>query len=193
MSAKAALRAAARARLAALAPAERARESARIARRVWTVPEVAGARVLLVFASLADEVDTTAIAAEARRRGIAVVYPRCLPVGGLSLHDVAREDALRAGRFGIREPDEAACPVRDAGEVDAALVPGLAWDRALRRLGRGAGYYDRLFAGAAWRGFRCGLFFAAQEAARLAADPWDVPLDAVVTGADVVRRPPGRG
>ena len=187
---KDALRAEARARLRALPPDARAAESAEVARRVWTVPEVAEARTLLLFASLADEVDTDDIAAEARRRGIAVVYPRCLAAGVMTLHEVTAEAVLRSGRFGIREPEAEACPVRAPGEIDAALVPGLAWDRAGRRLGRGAGYYDRLFADPAWRGFRCGLFFAASEFPALPADPWDVPLDAVVTGAEVVRVAP---
>lgn len=191
MSDKAALRAAARARLAALTPEERRAESAEVARRVWTVPEVAGARTLLCFASLPDEVDTDAIADEARRRGIAVVYPRCLPAGRMTLHAVHAHDALNRGRFGIREPHPESCPDVGIQDVDAALVPGLAWDRAGHRLGRGAGYYDRLFADPAWRGFRCGLFFAAQEAPALPRDPWDVPLDAIVTGAEVIRRASG--
>jgi 5-formyltetrahydrofolate cyclo-ligase len=72
-------------------------------------------------------------------------------------------------------------------EVDAALVPGLGWDRSGGRIGRGAGYYDRLFADPEWRGFRCGLFFAAQEADVLPTDPWDAPLDAVVTEREVWR------
>ena len=187
MSDKAALRAEARARLRALPADARAAESAEVARRVWTLPEVAEARTLLCFASLADEVDTDAIAAEARRRGIAVVYPRCLAGGAMTLHAVEAEEGLRPGRFGIREPDAERCAVRAVAEIDAALVPGLAWDRTGRRLGRGAGYYDRLFADPAWRGFRCGLFFAASEFPALPADPWDVPLDAVVTRREIVR------
>jgi 5-formyltetrahydrofolate cyclo-ligase len=67
--------------------------------------------------------------------------------------------------------------------VDAALVPGLAWDRDGRRLGRGAGYYDRLLASPGWRAFRCGVFFAGQEVARVPVEAWDVRLDAVVTEA----------
>lgn len=190
MSDKPAARAAARARVAALAPEARAAESAEIARRVWTVPEVAAARVLLVFAALPDEPATDVIAEEARRRGIDVVYPRCLDGGAMTLHGVDSPAALRSGRFGIREPDPGACPVHEVSAIDAALVPGLAFDRTGRRLGRGAGYYDRLFADPAWRGFRCGLFFAAAEAPALPADPWDRPLDAVVTGTEVVRVTP---
>lgn len=185
MSAKAALRAEARARLAALSREDRREESAVIQRRVWTVPEVAGARTLLCFASLPDEVDTDPIAEEARRLEILLVYPRCLPAGRMTLHAVASAEALARGRFGIREP--ASCPEVRIEDIEAALVPGLAWDRARHRLGRGAGYYDRLFAEPGWRGFRCGLFFAAQEADALPADPWDVPLDAVVTGDETVR------
>ena len=75
---KAAIRAEARALLRALPPAERAAAETEIARRVWDVPEVAAARTLLLYASLPEEVGTDEIAAEARRRGIALVYPRCL-------------------------------------------------------------------------------------------------------------------
>ncbi|MBW3572976.1 MAG: 5-formyltetrahydrofolate cyclo-ligase [Gemmatimonadetes bacterium] len=184
---KDALRAEARAVLRALPPAERGAAEARIARRVWEVPEVAGARTLLVYASLPEEVGTDAIAAEARRRGITLLYPRCLPQGRMALHAVDAPGALRQGRFGIREPDADACPARGVRDVDAALIPGLAWDRAGHRLGRGAGYYDRLLAHPDWRGFRCGLFFAAQETPSVPHEPWDVRLDAVVTESEVIR------
>jgi 5-formyltetrahydrofolate cyclo-ligase len=184
---KAELRRVALAALRAVPADARARASAAVAARVWTLPEVAGARTLLLFASTPDEPDTDPIAAEAARRGITVVYPRCLPARGIALHAVSSPAGLRPGRYGIREPVADACPVADPGSVDAALIPGLAWDRAGGRLGRGAGYYDRLLGAAGWRGFRCGLFFAAQEAARIPVDAWDVRLDAVVTEAEVAR------
>jgi 5-formyltetrahydrofolate cyclo-ligase len=178
---KDAARAEARARLAALTPEERRSAGDAIAERVWQVPRIAAARRLLVYAALPSEVPTEAIAREARRRGIEVVYPRCLPATReMVLHDVAGDDALRAGAYGILEPHEE-CPVVTAAEIDAALVPGLAWDRRGGRLGRGAGYYDRLLGAPAWRGFLCGLFFSTQELDEIPMERWDVRLDAVVT------------
>lgn len=177
-------------RLRALPPDVRARASAAIVARVWTLPEVASARTLLLFASTVEEPDTDAIAAEAVRRGIRVAYPRSLAERRLSLHAVASPEALRPGRYGIREPDDVVCGVVEVDSVDAALIPGLAWDRDGRRLGRGAGYYDRLLGTAGWRAFRCGIFFASQEEPVIPAEAWDVPLDAVVTEREVVRTGP---
>ncbi|HEU0080255.1 MAG TPA: 5-formyltetrahydrofolate cyclo-ligase [Longimicrobiaceae bacterium] len=187
--AKDALRRELRERLRAVSPEEREAAAPAAEARVWTVPEVAAARVLLLYAHLPGEVPTDAIAREALRRGVAVAYPRCVTgTRTLTLHALERLEALREGAYGIREPDVEACPLVDVGAVDAALVPGLGWDRAGGRIGRGAGYYDRLFADPGWRGFRCGLFFAAQEAAEVPMDPWDARLDAVVTEREVWRR-----
>lgn len=184
---KDALRSAARERIRSLTPAERERAGAAIAARVWSIAEIASARHLLLYAALPSEVPTGEIAEEARRRGIEVIYPRCLVrTREMTLHRVGREADLITGSFGIREPD-AACPSAAPDEIDAALVPGLAWDRRGGRLGRGAGYYDRLLAHPSWRGFSCGLFFAAQEFPSLPLDPWDVALHAVVTEAEVWR------
>lgn len=183
------LRAEARRRLRALPPAARAEAEAAIARRVWTVPEVAAARTLLLFADLPEEVHTDTIAAEALRRGVALVYPRTKPATStMTLHRISALADLRTGNYGIREPAPEVCAQVAVGEVDVALVPGLAWDRAGNRLGRGAGYYDRMFARPDWRGFRCGIFFAFQQADDVPAEAWDLPLDAVVTDADVWRR-----
>jgi 5-formyltetrahydrofolate cyclo-ligase len=187
--AKPELRAEARRRLRAMDPAERATAEAEIARRVWTVPEVAAARTLLLFADLPEEVTTDAIAAEALRRGVTLVYPRTVPeLRAMTLHRVGSLAELRTGNYGIREPDPGCCPEIPETEVDVALVPGLAWDRRGNRLGRGAGYYDRLFGRSEWRGVRCGLFFAFQEMDEVPADEWDLPLDAVVTERELWRR-----
>jgi 5-formyltetrahydrofolate cyclo-ligase len=134
-------------------------------------------------------VRTDAIAADALRRGVTLVYPRTLPATReMTLHRVVSLADLRTGSYGIREPDVERCPEVAESAIDAALVPGLAWDRRGSRLGRGAGYYDRLFGRAEWRGFRCGIFFAFQELGDLPAEPWDLPLDAVVTEREVWRR-----
>lgn len=93
---------------------------------------------------------------------------------------------LEPGPFGTRHPPG------DAPEVmpDLLLVPLLAFDRVGRRLGYGAGYYDRTLAGLPGAA-RIGIAFAAQEAAEVPAGPEDVPLPLIATEAGLVRTAAG--
>jgi 5-formyltetrahydrofolate cyclo-ligase len=187
MSEKALLRAEARKRLRSLRLDDRVRRGAAIEASVWSVPEIRSARRILLYASMAEEVPTDAIAREARLRGIEAVYPRCaVDSVAMTLHLVEHEEALlTGGRFGVREPAPD-CKDVDPESIDVAFLPGLGWDRRGHRLGRGAGYYDRLLAGPDWRGLRAGLFFSVQEFAAIPTDPWDIPLDIVITENGIV-------
>ncbi len=178
-----------RGRLNQIAMETRAAAAAHIDANVWTMPEMRSARVLLLYASLPSEVPTDGIAREAGSRGVQVVYPRCLPDRvAMTLHAVdGAEKLVSVGHLGMREP-LSDCPVVELNEIDIAFLPGLAWDRAGNRLGRGAGYYDRHFAQVGDGPIRVGLFFAAQEVIGVPADPWDIPLDAIVTEVEVIRR-----
>ncbi|HET7275819.1 MAG TPA: 5-formyltetrahydrofolate cyclo-ligase [Longimicrobiaceae bacterium] len=172
--------------VAEMSPSAREAAGNFIAERVWTVPEIAAARVILLYSAMPDEVPTAAIAAEARSRRIVVTYPRCIPATReMAIHRVQHPDQLRPGEYGILEPTEINCPLADINDIDAAIVPGVAWDKNGGRLGRGAGYYDRLFAHPDWRAFRCGIFFARQEVTAIPMEDWDSPLDAVITENEV--------
>jgi 5-formyltetrahydrofolate cyclo-ligase len=73
------------------------------------------------------------------------------------------------------------------------LLPLLGFDAAGTRLGMGGGYYDRSFAfrqGRAAPPLLVGVGFACQELPALAPEPWDVPLDALLTERGF--RPSGR-
>jgi 5-formyltetrahydrofolate cyclo-ligase len=78
-------------------------------------------------------------------------------------------------------------------ELDAVMVPTVAFDGRGHRLGMGAGYYDRalrrrLDLSRAWRRPRLvGIAFAAQEVGAIDASPWDVALDEIVTERGVRR------
>lgn len=92
-------------------------------------------------------------------------------------------------QFGIPEPGDDA-PAVDAREIDLIVVPGLAFDEAGGRLGRGAGYYDRFLEGledverpGGDRPRAVGLGFEAQIVASVPREPHDRLLDAVVTEA----------
>jgi len=72
------------------------------------------------------------------------------------------------------------------------LVPLVAFDDAGNRLGMGAGYYDRSFAfrrAAPSPPLLVGVGYEFQRVPALAAQPWDVPLDAVLTERGLQRFP----
>jgi 5-formyltetrahydrofolate cyclo-ligase len=186
------LRAQARERLRQLGAAQRLAAGEAIAERVWELPEVERAGTILLFASLPEEVPTAPLARVVLERGHRLVYPRSHPGGRLVLHLVEEVEALAVGRYGILEPD-VSLPQVEPGAVEAALAPGLAWDRQGTRLGRGGGYFDRLFGSTEWRGFICGIFFAVQEVPRIPHDPWDAPLGAVATERELWRPGPAGG
>ncbi len=70
-------------------------------------------------------------------------------------------------------------------DLDAVLVPGLAFDLNGRRLGRGGGHYDRFLVRLRPDCLRVGVCFEGQIVDTVPADPWDQPVDAVVTEAGV--------
>ena len=83
---------------------------------------------------------------------------------------------LKSGPFGLRQPAHDGEPVAP----DLVLTPLVAFDRALNRLGQGAGHYDRAFA-AFPAAMRIGVAWSVQRIDGLTADPWDVPLHAIAT------------
>jgi len=116
----------------------------------------------------------------------AFVY--CLPV----LHDDGRlrfapwrpGEALVTNRHGIPEPDVAEASLLEPEAMALVVLPLVAFDAAGQRLGMGAGWYDRSFAFRSGRQappYLVGAAFAVQQVDALAAESWDVPLDAICT------------
>jgi len=174
-------------RVAGLTAAVRAAKSERIRERLLAVPEFARAKVVMLFASMADEADTLGIIDAALSAGKTVVLPK---VDGkarvMTAHPVRSMAADTApGVFGILEP--AGTEAVDPAEIDFCLVPARAFDRLGRRLGRGAGYYDRFMAHPGFRAFRCGIAFREQVMDDVPHEPHDLPVEMIVTDEEIMR------
>ncbi|MEM0937024.1 MAG: 5-formyltetrahydrofolate cyclo-ligase [Pseudomonadota bacterium] len=86
--------------------------------------------------------------------------------------------ALEEGPFGVMVPSSGASLV-----PEVLIVPLLAFDAALYRLGYGGGFYDRTLSALRASGpvRAIGFAYAAQGVERLPVEPTDQSLDAVVT------------
>jgi 5-formyltetrahydrofolate cyclo-ligase len=99
-------------------------------------------------------------------------------------------DRLIDNRFGIPEPRFDHTKTISPWALDLVLVPLVAFDSAGNRLGMGGGYYDRTFAfknqRRYWRGpMLIGIAHDFQQVDKLVKQPWDIPLDAVITEAGI--------
>lgn len=189
--AKAALRRELRARLRAVPEAVRSAEAGSVAARLVGRPEWLGARRVMLFAPMPEEMDLWPLAGRALQEGRGLALPRFDPTAGVyhaaEVTDLDRDVVV--GSFGIREPGPG-CPECPLNGLDFVLVPGLGFDACGRRLGRGKGYYDRLLATVS--GTACGVAMDWQVLPAIPAEPHDRGVDCILTPSRwlvVPRRP----
>lgn len=169
-----------RAKLQNLSTQDRHELSGRASELLLIQPPFRSARTILFYIPLRDELDLRPCAVSAIAAGKRVALPRFDPetrTYSAALLDCPIEK-LPTGQFGIPEPACTALPV-PLNELDFALVPGLAFDPAGRRLGRGKGYYDRLLAQVS--GVKCGVALDLQVVPELPFEQHDIAVDYILT------------
>ena len=93
------------------------------------------------------------------------------------------ENSLEKGAFGLMQP----AADSDVIIPDIVLVPLVAFDRNLNRLGQGAGHYDRALS-LIKDVYTIGIAWSVQEASFVHTDPWDIPMDAILTEREWITR-----
>jgi 5-formyltetrahydrofolate cyclo-ligase len=184
---KAAVRRRMKALLAGIPAAELSSRSALAAERLLATPWWRDAGTVLAFLAMPGEPDPRAVVAAARAGGKTAAAPLVVD-DDLSFRVIAGDTELLArDAWGIPQPDPS-WPAWAPGPGSARVLvvtPGLAFDAAMHRLGRGRGYYDRFLARLrALPGIRCtAVAFCLDEQVvdRLPHDVRDQGVDAIVT------------
>jgi 5-formyltetrahydrofolate cyclo-ligase len=171
-------------------PQERERLGGLIAERLLALDALATARTVLVYDSFGSEVPTRIVLEGLRRRGAGLLLPY-LEGDRMEAAEAGALEDLRESGYGPREP-ATKLPV-DPREVEAVLVPGLAFDGAGRRLGYGGGSFDRYLERLPEAATRIGLAFGVQLLDEVPADEGDETVDMVVTEHGVVDCRSARG
>ena len=168
--------------LADLGPESRHDASAAACLRLAALEAFRHASVVMLYMPLSTELDLTAAALRCYRQGKTVCVPRVdwkgrdmVPVEISSFDD----EMMEIDDHGLRMPREGSPLVPRL--IDLVIVPGLAFDTAGNRLGRGGGFYDRFLQRLRRSATTVGLAFDAQIIDAVPADDRDFAMDSIVT------------
>lgn len=146
---------------------------------------IADAQVVALYMAVDDEAPAQRMAAQLQALGKTVALPRVLDrLGSMDFLAWQPEDQLVPGLFRTSHPEPRDGPVTP----NVIIAPLVGFDRAMNRLGQGGGYYDRAFARFP-DALRVGIAWSAQEIDAVPADPWDLPLDIIMTEVELIEGP----
>jgi 5-formyltetrahydrofolate cyclo-ligase len=155
---------------------EKLKRSETVMQQVERTDVFGKARVVLLYWSMADEVQTHAFV-ERWYKEKTLVLP-CVQGDDLVLRQYTGPECLVDGpQFGIGEPTGPEWTDLDA--VELIVVPGVAFDAEGNRMGRGRGFYDRLLKSTP-RAVKMGVAYDFQMLPSIPVEPHDVKMDLVI-------------
>lgn len=139
-------------------------------------------KVVFVYLSFNNEVDTINLIEEMLSVGKRVVVPftdvvntQIIPIEIKSL------DGLKKCSFGYLEPMLDEKIIIDPKEFDLVVVPGVVFDKNLNRIGFGKGYYDRILINLNQEVKKIAIAYDFQVLDEIPAENHDVKVDSIIT------------
>ena len=140
-------------------------------------------RVVMAYMACRGELSLEPVIRDVLARGKTLVLPRCEADGIMTARRICAMSDLVPGAYGLLEPD-GACEAIAPAKIDLILVPGVAFDRMGRRLGQGAGYYDRFLPGT--QALCAGVCHDFALLENVPSQAHDIPMDFVITPGGII-------
>lgn len=140
--------------------------------------EYRSADTVLLYMARPFEIATSLILHAALSNHKTVGLPVCLDEGRMIFRKISSLSQLKAGKFGILEPD-GSCEEITADEKTLCVCPALCCDMRGYRLGFGGGYYDRYLAD--FKGVKAALCYADSVIPTIDTDDFDIKTDVIHT------------
>lgn len=159
-------------------------ESERIYERLTESKILDGAKNVLIYSDFDGEVKTAALTGWMMYHGMRIFLP-CIDCGDMHAADI-KSAALELSAFGIAQPRFSDAQMAEPGELDAVIVPGIAFDRQKNRIGFGKGYYDAYLAQAV-NAKKVALAYDFQIVDHIPGEKHDIRMDMIITPDGIIR------
>ena len=158
----------------------------RIDAHLWrSFPGLISAKLAFCW-PIRGEYDARPLAQRLRERGAVTALPVVIAPGQpLVFREWYPGVALATDVLGIPYPARS-----DSVAPTTVLLPMNGWDQRGYRLGYGSGYFDRTLASLARKPAVIGVSYELARIETIRPQPWDIPMDWVVTERGVYRRDP---
>lgn len=146
--------------------------------RLEQLPEFKEADSFAIYHAMPDEVQTADFIEKWATQKTIYLPVICGDI--LQLHQYKKNTDLTPGVFGILEPK----PESDYMKPSPAIIviPGVAFDNEMNRLGRGKGYYDKLLTEPEMQqSKRIGLCFSFQMVSKVPTTKEDIRMQRIIT------------
>jgi len=130
------------------------------------------------------EVDDLELLKKFKKKGFSIALPVIKENFQMNFYKWSFSDPLKINKYGIPEPKN-----KNIVWPDILLVPLVAFDKNLNRLGYGGGYYDRLIKKLSKKKkiIKIGLAISVQKIDKVPINIYDQKLDYIVTNKYIVK------
>ncbi len=156
------------------------RFSDEIYKNLFSLPFIKGKTNYFIYNSFKNEADTTKIVKTLKESGKTILYPLTIGDKMYAVKNIG--DDFIKGSFGEDVPKN--YTITDS--VDIAIIPLVACDKNLNRIGYGKGFYDKFLK--THDCIKIGICYDFQVIENITPNEWDVPLDYVITPTKIIKK-----
>ncbi|MGM0947749.1 MAG: 5-formyltetrahydrofolate cyclo-ligase [Bacillota bacterium] len=171
--------------LSAVSDEDLLQKTARMYKRLFSLPEWQNASTIAVTISRGLEIPTRPVIKQAWKEGKQVCIPKCDPKSkNMQFRTYQTDDQLETVYAGLLEPVIEKTKKVEPSQIDLIIVPGVCFDTDGFRVGFGGGYYDRFLSD--YEGKTVSLLLECQLFSHVPRLPHDIPVHQLITEDRIV-------
>jgi 5-formyltetrahydrofolate cyclo-ligase len=162
-------------------------KSKEIAQKFLKTRDYLNSKNIFIYYPFRSEIDTTIIIKKALKESKNIILPR---VEGTLLNLYFVNDVhtqLQEGSYRIMEPIPSSCTRAYVADINLAIVPGVAFDKNLNRLGYGGGFYDKILRNLPQGIKKIALSFDIQIVPNIPVQDYDIKIDMIITESKIYK------